>query len=68
MGTCWNLPTINDFSKNKKNISNFYLKIISFIDVKYYSILYWRVFVMKCQQINSSGGEEGAYFSAVDYS
>ena len=38
--------TIYVLSKNKKNIAIFHLKIIIFTAVKYYSILYGRVFVM----------------------
>ena len=38
--------TINVLSKNKENITIFHLKIIIFTAVKYYSILYGRVFVM----------------------
>ena len=36
------------WSKNKKNITIFHLKIIDFTAVKYCSILHGRVFVMIC--------------------
>ena len=34
-------------SKNKKNVTFFYLKITIFIAVKYYSVLYGRVIIME---------------------
>ena len=40
------VPTIYVFSKNKKNIAFFHLKIFIFTAVKYYCILYGCVFVM----------------------
>ena len=40
------MPTINVLSKNKKNITCFYLKIIIFIAVKYCSILHGHFCVM----------------------
>ena len=39
-------PTIYVLSNNKQNITFFHLKIIIFTAVKYYSILYGRVFVI----------------------
>ena len=54
------MPTIYVLSKNKKTITIFHLKVIIFIAVKYYSILYGRVFVM--------GWKLRAGVSAIDYS
>ena len=45
------VPTIYILSKNKENITIFHLKIIIFTAVKYYSILYGRVFVMIKQDL-----------------
>ena len=38
------------FEQNRKNITLFHLKIIIFTAVKYYSILYGRVFVMGLEE------------------
>ena len=44
------VPAINVLSKNKKNITTFHQKIFIFTAVKYYSILYGRVFVKHLQK------------------